>query len=95
MNILKKNSENGGRLNVKRKEKGGRRWRVILVVLFGVILSGCVTVKIDRGPEVPTKPSKPELEVEEREGGGICLDEDNTEKFMEYIYRLEDRYNDR
>lgn len=44
---------------------------------------------------MPTKPSKPELEVEEREGGGICLDEDNTEKFMEYIYRLEDRYNDR
>ena len=41
---------------------------------------------------MPTPPPKPALEVEQREGGGICLDADNTYLLLDYIWQLEEGY---
>ena len=41
---------------------------------------------------MPTPPPKPVLEIEQREGGGICLDSHNTYLLLDYIWQLEEGY---
>lgn len=37
----------------------------------------------------PCQPAKPTLTIDRNEGGGICVNQLDTEKLMIYIYELE------
>ena len=42
--------------------------------------------------QMPPKPAKPSLDIEQREDGGVCLDKEDTYLLFDYILQLEEGY---
>lgn len=67
-----------------------KRIAILMGLLLGILgLAGCAA-----NCHLPPKPPRPVLEVQPnpRSPGGICLDRENTEKLLDYIYTLEEGY---
>lgn len=68
-------------------------WPKILAIclLTTFLLSGCLGMGQNKMPRKPTKPTL-ELQQNPKDEQGICLDSENTELLMDYIWRLERGY---
>ena len=62
-----------------------------VIFLFTLLLMGCAQTK----QTMPKQPIKPILETTEnpKDERGICLDADNTYLLLDYIWQLEEGYN--
>lgn len=56
-------------------------WKKTLPIGLLIILTAC--------QQIPTKPTKPTLQIQKQIDGGICLTKDNAAKLGEYILELE------
>jgi hypothetical protein len=54
--------------------------------LIIISLAGCI------GSQMPPKPTKPTIDILPRDGGGMCLDRENTIRLGDYILQLESGY---
>jgi len=63
--------------------------RIGLLLGISAAIAGCAA-----NCHLPPKPPRPHLIVQPnpRSPGGICLDRENTEKLLDYIYSLEEGY---
>lgn len=69
-------------------------WPKILAICLLTIflLNGCLGTGQNKMPRQPTKPTL-ELQQNPKDEQGICLDSENTELLMDYIWRLEEGYS--
>jgi predicted rRNA methylase YqxC with S4 and FtsJ domains len=65
--------------------------RTLLIVFLNILVAGCMMVSPGVMPEHPIKPSL-EMERNPKDEKGICLDEKNTMKLLDYIWKLEEGY---
>ena len=63
----------------------------ILVLLLTSISMGCLGT-VNPSADMPKKPARPPLDVEQQEDGGMCLDKQDTYLLFDYILRLEEGY---
>jgi len=75
---------------MKNAKTSVTRLLMILVVLFGITLAGCVTTS----QQMPKQPAKPILEIQANpiDPKGICLDRDNTYLLLDYLWQLQEGY---
>jgi hypothetical protein len=75
---------------MRSAKKAGITCMLILLGGLLIISPGCLTT---RCPEMPTKPTKPTIQVQPLPDGGISLDRENATKLGSYILDLESGYD--
>ena len=56
----------------------------LLIGSLSIFLVACLAIQ-------PLKPTKPTLQIEHRDNGGMCLSKEDTRKLGVYILELENR----
>jgi len=75
------------------KLRGMLLLKILAMLLISILMAGCLQMG-KTSPQLPPKPTKPEIQTEAHPtcDRGICLDGDNTYLLLDYIWRLEEGY---